>query len=708
MPTKPFIIAVFFKTFDHPMLKRRRLTKATKTHAAKKTAAKAVSTKRKRHLIWLILVLIIVPAALPARASVLDPLVKILLPFYQKITGNDSTETTAENTDRDEPLADNEPLTNNETLQDNEPLADSSAPDAPAVDIVFDDNGFDEDAFYEVSLPTPTTAATTITASNTAKSANDPRQMTPDLFVLLNAEFAASRDDMPTALKLYKSESLKRNAAAVFERALSLSLQLEPAEESLAFAKAWQAQNHDHVPVWFYVTHLALKAGDYATAVQNLKLILSYDPKADLSRIFSGIFPADPDAQRALFYALQSVDNDTNPSLSVLKAGLLTQMNEHAAALLYTEQAIRAEPKNLAFLTLKADMLLGKGQHKALQKFLKDAQKRTDGDTQKQLYLYQIRHLIDQGELMDAWKVLKQAHAAHADDAELTLLASLVALDTHQHDAANKLLNKLLALPHYAAQAHYYLGISHERRQNHAQAIAHYRKVDDPNLVLPATRKIVAYELAFDHVDAAIDLLVDLRNQHEMFATESYTLQADILLRLGKHTEAATLLKQAAENYPDDPSLLYASTQLMDDTRDYAAKLANANTLLEFDPENLHYQLLHARLTLMQHEDESARANIRRISQLRFDHPQYDSQLQLQALTLLARYALADGNYQEVIDKLQTPYDVAPKLDIGALLLRAYQGLGDEDSVRELLADLQARFGTDADGSDINGLIQDY
>ena len=54
--------------------------------------------------------------------------------------------------------------------------------------------------------------------------------------------------------------------------------------------------------------------------------------------------------------------------------------------------------------------------------------------------------------------------------------------------------------------------------------------------------------------------------------------------------------------------------------------------------------------------------------------------------------ALAKENYKQVIDYLQTPYDVLPTLRSGTLLLRAYQGLGNNEKVEALLADLQQRF----------------
>ena len=137
----------------------------------------------------------------------------------------------------------------------------------------------------------------------------------PSLYALLDAEFAADRDDTERALTIYKQQSFKQDATAVFERALSLSLRNESVEDSLRFAKTWQDQNPDHVPAWFYVAHLALRAHDYELAGESLNRILSYDPRADLSEILIGIYPSTDEDKRELLAALQPIDSEQNASL---------------------------------------------------------------------------------------------------------------------------------------------------------------------------------------------------------------------------------------------------------------------------------------------------------------------------------------------------------------------------------------------------------
>lgn len=526
------------------------------------------------------------------------------------------------------------------------------------------------------------------------KTSNEPRNKTsnePSLYALLDAEFSENRDDTERALVIYKQQSFKQDATAVFERALSLSLRNDRVEESLQFAKAWQDENPDHVPAWFYVAHLALRAHDYELAGETLNRILSYDPRADLSEILIGIYPNSDEDKRELLSALQPIDSEQNASLSVLKAGLLYQFNEPKIAIVHINRALERQPDYVPFITLKADILRKIETPKAVIKYLNQARLR-NADS-KNLYLYEIRYLLDLKQNEKAWQLLLDAHQRFADDAEITLLAALVSLDIEKYTSADQLLNTLAKNPAYLDQSYYYLGISAERQQNFEQAKYYLNAVMQEDLVLEARRKVVALDLLNDDVDAAIATLEKLRKDFSVFAPDSFVLQADILWQQHESAAALRLLTKAARQYPDNEMLLFARAQLLDDKEDYIVKRTLLNHLQALDPSNPAYQLSYAQLLLANERgSEQGLALATAIIQIRYDDPRYDNELHLQALNVLASNALANEKYQQVIDYLQTPYDVLPTLRSGTLLLRAYQGLGDNEKVDALLADLQQRF----------------
>ena len=243
-----------------------------------------------------------------------------------------------------------------------------------------------------------------------------PEMQEPSLYALLDAEFAADRDDKRRALAIYKQQSFKDDATAVFERALSLSLRSERVEDSLQFAKAWQDQNPDHVPAWFYVAHLALRAHDYLLAGETLNRILRYDPRADLSEILIGIYPNNDEDKRELLAALQPLDSEQNASLSVLKAGLLYQFNEPEIAIVHINRALERQPDYVPFITLKADILRKIVTAETVVNYLNQARMRNPDS--KSLYLYEIRYLLDIKQSQEAWELLLNAHSQFRDDEE--------------------------------------------------------------------------------------------------------------------------------------------------------------------------------------------------------------------------------------------------------------------------------------------------
>ena len=513
----------------------------------------------------------------------------------------------------------------------------------------------------------------------------------PSLYALLDAEFAANRGDTQRALMIYKQQSFKQDATAVFERALGFSLNNEDVSDSLIFATAWQEQNPDHVPAWFYVAHLALKAHDYRLAGETLNRILRYDPRADLSEILIGIYPDSIDDQRELLAALQPIDSQENASLSVLKAGLLYQFNDPQNALIHINRALLSQSDYVPFITLKADILRKIEPTETVLNYVNQARLR-NADS-KNLYLYEIRYLLDLKQSQDAWQLLLEAHSRFEDDPEITLLAALVSLDVEQYRSADQLLNALAKTPAYLDQAYYYLGISAERQQRFEQAKYYLNGVVREDLVLAAREKVVALELLDNNFESAITTLQLLRQQYSVFAPESYVMQADILWQQNEPEEALQLLTRASRKYPDSQMILFARAQLLDDRQDYLVKRALLNHLQALDPSNLNYQLSYAQLLLANNSgSEQGLALANTIIQIRYDDPRYDNDLHLQALNILASDALATDNYTQVINYLQTPYEVLPTLRSGTLLLRAYQGLGDNEKVADLLADLQQRF----------------
>lgn len=680
-------------------------------------------------------------SSMPAQANIFDPLLQILMPSYstepkaneafapiENLENLELNKTTPAAIDPNKistspnklrtpqspaaqklttaPAIRELPKAVNELQNDTANVLDNDALDSETLDSnISDSKTLDNEVLYNDTLDSEEERANNNLANALPTPTADNPLPEPSLYALLDAEFAIDRGEPERGLAIYKRQAFLRDATAVFERALALSLSFEDTEDSLQFATAWQQQNPDHVPAWFYVAHLALKAHDYELAGETLSRILRYDPRADLSEILIGIYPNKEQDQRELLETLQYLDSQQNASLSVLKAGLLLKFNEPQAALLNVNQTLKMQPDNVPVITLKADILRKLVTPQEVLAYVKQARLRLPN--RKSLYLYEIRYYLELAQSRQAWELLLEANKRFADDAEITLLAALVSLDIEEYEEADRLLNTLAKSPHYLDQAYYYLGVSAERQLRFEEAKSYFNAVMQEDLVLAARKKVVAFELIDNNVAEAIKTLQALRSDFDVFAPDSYIMQADILRQQGESKAAKELLTTASQRYPDDEALLFARAQLLDDKDDFIVKRTLLTHLLSQAPDDLAYQLVYAQF-LLANDPNSAPglALAQAIVDIRYDDPRHDNGRQLEALNLLASSALANDKFTKVIAYLQTPYEVSPTLRSGVLLLRAYQGLGDEEAVATLLAELQRRFAFGQ--QNVNDSIQIY
>ena len=519
-----------------------------------------------------------------------------------------------------------------------------------------------------VGLTSPLVAAAA-TLPPVAALSTQQASAQPSLYAIMMAEFDADRGRMPQALATYKQQSFLADAAPVFERALGLSLQHEQPEDALIFANDWQQQNPDHIPAIFYVTHLALKAHQYELAGQKLNQILQYDPDADLSQILIGIYPTQTRDQAELLSTLNKLDIKNNPSLLVMKAGLLLQFQSPKAALVEINKALKKNPKSPAFLTLKADILQALTTPQAVSVFIEQARKAVP--TNKGLFIYQIRYLLNQGKSQQVWQQLNApANKKFLADEEIKLLAALVGLDLKHYTAANKLLRQLTASANFKDQAYYYLAVSAERQALISDAIVFYGKVMQPDLVLKSRQQQIELLLSQQRYSEAIASAIKLREQFDRFTAQSYILQANILRQDNQLPQALALLNSAQTSLPENSDILFAKVQLLPE-EDFAAKLRLLKELLRLSPSNMDYLLAYAQtlVNLKQNSEEVAGLLAPLVN---------DKEVGLKARQILAQQALHQADNAAVISLLSDNFDIIPDVISGLLLQQAYQNLGNQ------------------------------
>ena len=396
---------------------------------------------------------------------------------------------------------------------------------------------------------------------------------------------------------------------------------------------------------------------------------MQYDPDADLSQILIGIYPTQTRDQAELLSTLNKLDIKNNPSLLVMKAGLLLQFQSPKAALVEINKALKKNPKSPAFLTLKADILQALTTPQAVSVFIEQARKAVP--TNKGLFIYQIRYLLNQGKSQQVWQQLNApANKKFLADEEIKLLAALVGLDLKHYTAANKLLRQLTASATFKDQAYYYLAVSAERQALISDAIVFYGKVMQPDLVLKSRQQQIELLLSQQRYSEAIASAIKLREQFDRFTAQSYILQANILRQDNQLPQALALLNSAQTSLPENSDILFAKVQLLPE-EDFAAKLRLLKELLRLSPSNMDYLLAYAQtlVNLKQNSEEVAGLLAPLVN---------DKEVGLKARQILAQQALHQADNAAVISLLSDNFDIIPDVISGLLLQQAYQNLGNQ------------------------------
>ena len=506
------------------------------------------------------------------------------------------------------------------------------------------------------------------------------------LLDIFSAELALARGMSDKGVVLYRAQAIQSKDPAILERALTVAIENNDINGGLAITKHWVEVDPNYIPALFYMAHLSLKAHDYQLAAHTLDQILSYDNNAALDRIIVGISPNNQHDRDALLTALQSLKEYNNPSLSVLKAGLLVQAGKPEEALREVNNALRKKPGVTAFISLKANILISQNKLKEVQKLLTQETKRQPRN--KSLQLLQVRFLLNNKQPIQAMSRLKIMTRRWPNDGEILLLAGLVSIDNQRMQDAQRYLVQLLTIDQYIDQAYFYLGVAAERQNHIVVAISYFQKVQGDELYRKAQKKLAIIMVANNQLDDELTNLTQERVEHPEQTSFLYLLQAQLLKDHHQTQTARELLNEAINSIPNQPELIYARILLL--RPDETALLdKESEHLLSLSPDNPVYLNAYAFALAQQNRRlNDARALAERANKLAPNHAAI--------LDTLGYIALLQKDDTFAIETLRAAYASEPSVNIGLHLARALatdQQYGNDRI--NLINDLKSHFPND-------------
>jgi tetratricopeptide (TPR) repeat protein len=183
-------------------------------------------------------------------------------------------------------------------------------------------------------------------------------------------------------------------------------------------------------------------------------------------------------------------------------------------------------------------------------------------------------------------------------------------------------LEALLAANLQPSAAHYYLGEDDERAGRANEAITHYLAVrPSPLFAMALTR---AGELLLERQgEAAMNAaFAELRASLPEQALRILLLQSELLVEKGALDEALTLLNEALEASPEEPTLLYSRSMVSEKRGDVPALERDLREMLRLQPDSaLALNALGYSLTNLTDRHQEALALIRHALELQPEDP---------------------------------------------------------------------------------------
>lgn len=503
------------------------------------------------------------------------------------------------------------------------------------------------------------------------------------LLDVFSAELALARGMTDKGVVLYRAQAIQSKDPVILERALTVALENNDINGGLAITKHWVEVDPNYIPALFYMAHLSLKAHDYQLAAQTLDQILSYDNDAALDRIIVGISPDNQRDRNALLAALQSLKEYNNPSLSVLKAGLLVQAGKPDEALREVNNALRKKSGVTAFITLKANILISQNKVAEVQQLLTQEIKRQPRN--KSLQMFEVRFLLNNKQPQLAMSRLKQMTRRWRNDGEILLLAGLVSIDNQRMQEAERYLVQLLTIDQYVDQAYFYLGIAAERQNHIVVAISYFQKVQGDDLYRKAQKKLAIIMVANNQLDDALNNLTQERVEHPEQTSFLYLLQAQLLKDNHQTKTARKLLDEAINSLPNQPELIYARILLLQpDERTLLD--SESEQLLSLSPDNPVYLNAYAFALAQQNRKlNDARALAERANKLAPNNAAI--------LDTLGYIAFLQKDNAFAVETLRAAYSSEPSVNIGLHLVAALGTSKKYDAERlQLITDLRKHF----------------
>jgi len=402
------------------------------------------------------------------------------------------------------------------------------------------------------------------------------------LYALLAAEIAGQRQLPSLALETYLEQARATLDPGIAERALQIAEYLRDSPSAQEAALIWaKAAPQERAAQRSAAIHLAL-AGRYIEASEYMERALDNNSER-FDFLELGHLGDDPQGRADL---LQSLDillkkYPENTQVILSKAQLLSQSGETEQALQLLSEQHSKKNSHTAVLLHSHLLQKSKRSNEALA-LLSQALKQSPGDLR--LRFARAKLLLEENRLPEARADFIHLLAQSPEDDSLRYMLAQIYLEQQAWQEAIVYLEELIERENHLDAAHFGLGRAFAAQGDIERALTEYAQVEDGDYYLPAQFQSTDILLAQGRAEEAQQRLAGLRENLSEYRLPLYQMEIELLTKHGQYQGAQMIAKQALEEFPGTPELLYARAMLAEKQNDLAQLERDLWSIIERDP----------------------------------------------------------------------------------------------------------------------------
>ncbi len=536
---------------------------------------------------------------------------------------------------------------------------------------------------------------------------------------LLLAEIARERERFGEAVAHYLEAALISENPQLAELTAELAQQTDLPDIGLRAAQRWLALNAEANLAHLYMGIFRVRLGrsDQAFADFGAFVAGAESTAAAVARSIEAL-AEESDADGAISVVRGLVE--ANPDIAEGHYGLARlalRSGDYDAVLAHSELAMELSPDwvEARMLYARSLLLTGSGENG-----LALARQLAADEPRLEVRLQFAELLLSSGATEEARELLDEIMAESPGLTEAARALAFLTLSDGDLEESRERFNEIRTDPRFRDESFYYLGRIAEMQDEYLQAMRHYsRVVDGANAVDAQLRVAQLLYVDLEDPDGALRHLREFGNANPQYVTDMLLGQGEILVRLGRETEAIQLLAEELQQSPDEERLHDANVQLhlilaqdaVEEER-YGEADRVLNRALNSYPGNP--SVRYARALLFQ-ERGRLRRSATALEQLVEDYPEDAGFLNAlgylltdelgrhdEALPLLRRALSAEpdnpaiidsmgwvlfhlGEFESALDYLERAFALFPDPEVAAHIVDTHWALGNREQAMQLL-----------------------